>query len=105
GFESPKEGTPVNSDCYAIPANAAHPGTAMLFINYLLEPENVIKNMNYIGYPMPVHGTESAYDKIVANFPECKVTLSDLSDDLYFDDGSTAQTRRRSAAWTQIKVG
>ncbi|HET8599780.1 MAG TPA: spermidine/putrescine ABC transporter substrate-binding protein, partial [Segeticoccus sp.] len=47
GFESPKEGTPVNSDCYAIPANAAHPGTAMLFINYLLEPENVIKNMNY----------------------------------------------------------
>ncbi|HET7305382.1 MAG TPA: spermidine/putrescine ABC transporter substrate-binding protein [Segeticoccus sp.] len=105
GFESPKEGTPVNSDCYAIPANAAHPGTALLFINYLLEPENVIKNMQYIGYPMPVHGTEKAYEKIVADFPECKVTLSDLSDELYFDDGSVAQTRRRSDAWTSIKVG
>lgn len=105
GFESPKEGAPVNSDCYAIPANAKHPGTAMLFINYLLEPENVIKNMNYIGYPMPVHGTESAYDKLVAKAPECKVSLADLGRKLYFDDGSVADTHRRDAAWTRIKVG
>ncbi|NUK13512.1 spermidine/putrescine ABC transporter substrate-binding protein, partial [Streptomyces lunaelactis] len=30
GFEVAKEGAPVNSDCYAIPSDARHPGTAML---------------------------------------------------------------------------
>ena len=61
GFEAPKQGTPVNSDAYAIPVNAQHPGTALLFIDYMLRPENVEKNINYIGYPMPVHGTEATY--------------------------------------------
>ena len=55
-FEAPSEGTPINSDAYAIPTNAKHPGTAMVFIDYLLRPENAIKNMNYLYYPFPVQG-------------------------------------------------
>ena len=43
-FEAPKEGTPINSDAYAIPTNAQHPGTAMVFIDYLLRPEIAKKN-------------------------------------------------------------
>ena len=53
-FEAPKEGTPINSDAYAIPTNAKHPGTAMLFIDCLLRPENAVKNINYLYYPFPV---------------------------------------------------
>ena len=53
-FEAPKEGTPINSDAYVIPTNAKHPGTAMLFIDYLLRPENAMKNINYLYYPFPV---------------------------------------------------
>ena len=53
-FEAPEEGTPINSDAYAIPTNAKHPGTAMLFIDYLLRPENAVKNINYLYYPFPV---------------------------------------------------
>ena len=53
-FEAPKEGTPINSDAYAIPTNAKHPGTAMVFIDYLLRPENAVKNINYLYYPFPV---------------------------------------------------
>ncbi|MGH3311040.1 MAG: polyamine ABC transporter substrate-binding protein [Streptomyces sp.] len=41
GFEIAREGAPVNSDCYAIPSTAQHPGTAMLFIDYMLRPESV----------------------------------------------------------------
>ena len=58
--------------------NAEHPGTALLFIDYMLRPENVEKNINYIGYPMPVHGTEDVYEELVADYPECQVTLEDL---------------------------
>ena len=97
GFEAPKEGTPVNSDAYAIPINARHPGTALLFIDYMLRPENVEKNINYIGYPMPVHGTEATYQEIVADYPECTVTVDDLSRNLYFTNDSVAKTQARDA--------
>ena len=79
GSRRRRQGTPINSDTYAIPINARHPGTALLFIDYMLRPENVEKNINYIGYPMPVHGTEATYQEIVADYPECTVTVEDLA--------------------------
>jgi spermidine/putrescine transport system substrate-binding protein len=105
GFESPAEGSPVNTDTYAIPVNAEHPGTALLFIDYMLRPENVERNIGYIGYPMPVHGTEAVYDELVGPYPECKVTLDDLGEDLYFVAGSVEDIQARDAAYTELKVG
>ncbi|MFB7510618.1 polyamine ABC transporter substrate-binding protein [Streptomyces broussonetiae] len=105
GFEAPKEGTPINSDCYAIPWNAPHPGTAMLFIDYMLRPENVKKNIEYIGYPMPVAGTEKTYADLVKPFPECLVTEDDLKADLFFRNGSRAAEDARDTAWTHVKAG
>lgn len=105
GFQAPEEGAPINSDCYAIPGNARHPGTAMLFIDYMLRPENVKKNIEYIGYPMPVSGTESTYAALVAPFPECVVTEADLKADLFFRNGTRAQEDARDTAWTHVKAG
>lgn len=105
GFEAPSEGTPINSDAYAIPVTAEHPGTALLFIDYMLRPENVEKNINYIGYPMPVHGTEATYEQIVADYPACAVTVDDLAQDLYFTNDGVAKTQTRDAAYTEMKVG
>jgi spermidine/putrescine transport system substrate-binding protein len=104
-FESPSEGSPVNTDTYAIPSNAEHPGTALLFIDYMLRPENVEKNINYIGYPMPVNGTEAIYDELMKPFPACKVTVDDLGADLYFTNHDVDDTRARDDAYTRIKVG
>ncbi|MFD9723040.1 extracellular solute-binding protein [Streptomyces sp. NPDC059072] len=105
GFEVAKEGAPVNSDCYAIPAGAEHPGTAMLFIDYMLRPENVKKNIEYIGYPMPVRGTEDTYSALVEPFPQCLVTADDLKDDHYFRNATVKGEQRRDAAWTDVKAG
>ncbi|MCX5174634.1 polyamine ABC transporter substrate-binding protein [Streptomyces virginiae] len=105
GFEVAREGAPVNSDCYAIPANAQHPGTAMLFIDYMLRPENVKKNIEYIGYPMPVRGTEDTYAALVEPFPQCLVTADDLAADLFFRNGDAGTERARDAAWTDVKAG
>ncbi|MBL1098589.1 polyamine ABC transporter substrate-binding protein [Streptomyces coffeae] len=105
GFQAPKEGTPINSDCYAIPWNARHPGTAMLFIDYMLRPENVKKNIEYIGYPMPVAGSEDTYRALVKPFPECVVTEDDLTADLFFRNGSRAEEDARDTAWTHVKAG
>ncbi|MFI7241735.1 spermidine/putrescine ABC transporter substrate-binding protein [Streptomyces qinglanensis] len=104
GFEIAKEGAPLNSDCYAIPSNAPHPGTAMLFIDYLLRPENVRKNIEYIGYPMPVKGSEDTYSALVEPFPSCVVSADELKDDLYFHNGDKQAERARDAAWTRVKA-
>ncbi|GLW51324.1 ABC transporter substrate-binding protein [Streptomyces sp. NBRC 14336] len=105
GFQAPKEGTPINSDCYAIPWNAPHPGTAMLFIDYMLRPENVKKNIEYIGYPMPVAGSEKIYADLVEPFPECLVTQQDLTADAFFRNGDRAAEEARDTAWTHVKAG
>ncbi|MFB7368241.1 spermidine/putrescine ABC transporter substrate-binding protein [Streptomyces sp. NPDC056222] len=105
GFQVAREGAPVNSDCYAIPADAQHPGTAMLFIDYMLRPENVKKNIEYIGYPMPVRGSEDTYAALVEPFPQCQVTTSDLKDDLFYRNGSAQGEKARDAAWTDVKAG
>ncbi|MEV6292827.1 spermidine/putrescine ABC transporter substrate-binding protein [Streptomyces sp. NPDC051896] len=105
GFEAPKEGTPINSDCYAIPWNAPHPGTAMLFIDYMLRPENVKKNIEYIGYPMPVAGAEKTYAALVEPFPECLVTEDDLKAGLFFRNAGRAAEDARDTAWTHVKAG
>ena len=55
-FQKCNEGIPLGTDCFAIPANAEHPGTALTFINFILDPENASKNIEYMGYPMPYTG-------------------------------------------------
>jgi putrescine transport system substrate-binding protein len=49
-YSLPKEGSVMNYDMLAVPADAPHPHNAMLFINYLLEPEVAAKNSNLVKY-------------------------------------------------------
>ena len=57
----------------AIPTNAKHPGTAMLFIDYLLRPEIAKKNMAYLYYPFPVRDAASTFQDLVKDVPACNV--------------------------------
>ena len=50
-FQTCEEGIPVGSDCMAIPANARHPGTATLFIDWMLDPENASENVVLVRLP------------------------------------------------------
>ena len=45
------------------------------------------------------------YEEIVADYPQCVVTVDDLPENLYFRNGSVAKTQARDAAWTDMKVG
>ena len=103
-FEAPKEGTPINSDAYAIPTNAKHPGTAMVFIDYLLRPENAIKNTNYLYYPFPVRDALSAFTELAKEVPACDVDVTALENPDVFRLLSTEEVQRRTAAWTEVKA-
>jgi len=46
----PREGALMWFDTLAIPADAAHPGNAHAFINYLLRPDVAAANSNFVNY-------------------------------------------------------
>jgi len=49
-FVIPREGALMWFDTLAIPADAAHPGNAHAFIDYLLRPEVAAANSNFVNY-------------------------------------------------------
>ncbi len=52
-FVYPKEGTNIFVDSVCIPANAQNVDAALMYINFLLEPEVALANAEYICYASP----------------------------------------------------
>ena len=104
-FQKSKEGIPVGSDTFAIPVNAKHPGTALLFIEYLLEPEVAAQNVGWMGYPMPYEGapTES-FASLVKDDPEINVTVEDLENGEQFENLGREDRQAWDQAWTEVKA-
>jgi len=103
-FIAPKEGTPFGNDTYAIPANAQHPGTALLFIDYLLRPENIVKQINYIGYPMPTKSGQDTFAAISKGYPGTQISVADLSKPNVFKTQTPEGKAARDAMWTTVKA-
>jgi spermidine/putrescine transport system substrate-binding protein len=104
-FQKCDEGIPLGSDCFAIPANAEHPGTALTFINFILDAENAAKNINYMGYPMPYTGPDEAFAALVKDDPSINVTVEDLQTGQQFGDLGVQGRRLWDQTWTEIKAG
>ena len=103
-FQTCEEGIPVGSDCMAIPVNARHPGTATLFIDFMLDPEIASENISWFGYPMPIKGTEAAFAELAADDPAIQITTEELANGQQFrelpPEGKVAWDR----VWTEVKT-
>jgi spermidine/putrescine transport system substrate-binding protein len=104
-FQKCREGLPVGNDAFCIPVNAKHPGTALLFIEYMLEPENAAQNVEWIGYPMPYEGAPSeAFQGLVADDPEINVTVEDLETGQQFENLQGEGRLAWDEVWTEFRV-
>jgi spermidine/putrescine transport system substrate-binding protein len=103
-FIRAKEGVPWAVDSFAIPANAPHPGTALTFINFILEPENLAKNVAYFGYPMPYAGAKDAFADLVKDDPEIDVAPGDLRDSDQYRNLGRDGLRLWDQTWTEFKA-
>jgi spermidine/putrescine transport system substrate-binding protein len=103
-FETCKEGIPVGSDCMAIPSNAKHPGTALLFIDWILDPEHASTNIAYFGYPMPVKGSEAAFAKLAKEDPAIEVSVEDLEQGSQFKELPPEGRKAWDRVWTEVKA-
>jgi len=101
-FQQNEEGIPVGSDVFAIPANAEHPGTALLFIDFILERSAA--NATWTGYPMPTRSSERPYAQLVKNEPELQITVETLETGQQFADLEGDARLAWDQAWTEVKA-
>lgn len=59
-FVIPKEGAIICIDNFVIPANANDPKLAHQFINFMCDPKNAGRNMDYTKYEVPIAGAADA---------------------------------------------
>jgi spermidine/putrescine transport system substrate-binding protein len=98
-YETCAEGVPVGTDLMCIPVTSKSPGTAMLFMDWIIEPENAARNVRWNGYPQPVEGGRQAFAELVKDAPEIDVELESLGEgglEYRLDD---PEARR---AWTDL---
>ena len=103
-FEKAKEGIPVGTDTIAIPANAQHPGTALLFLDFMMDPENASQNIAYFGYPMAVKGAEDAFAKIAKEDPAVQITLDDVKNGQQYAYLTGKDKVLWDRTWTEVKA-
>ena len=104
-YHIPKEGAIMFFDMLAIPADAAHPLNAHLFIDYLLRPDVAAKNSDKVHY---ANSNAASWEKISpdvrndpAVFPPPEV-MAKLQPDLA---ESPEFTRLLTRTWTRFKTG
>lgn len=61
-YEIPVEGTTIWQDNMAVPRTAQNKYTAMVFINYLADPEVAAQNAEYVGYGSPNEAARAFID-------------------------------------------
>ena len=101
-FQQCREGVPVGSDCFAIPTNAQHPGTALLFIDFVLK--NAARNATWTGYPMPARNADQAYADLVKDDAAIVVTVEDLEGGDQFANLEGEGREAWDRAWTEVKA-
>jgi spermidine/putrescine transport system substrate-binding protein len=96
-FEWPKEGLSMGCDTLSVGTHAKSPGTALLFMEYLLQPENSYTNTMYTGYSNGTEQGEAAYRALTKDFPFLALPDSNL----YTAKWREAPTGSRLALWNQ----
>jgi spermidine/putrescine-binding protein len=75
-----KETQFYNSDNLLIPKTSKSPGTAAMFMDWMLAPANVQRNVTYIGYPVPTRTGMAAYKTLTAKYPFLAAATDQLND-------------------------
>lgn len=101
-YETCKEGVPVGSDTMVILKNAPHPGTALLFIDWVLA--HAAENVGWVGFPMPETHALSAFGKIVSDYPSLNVTVDMLTHGEPFKYLGQAGLQLWTQDWTKFRA-
>ena len=103
-YKLPKEGGLMGMDMMSIAAKAAHPGTALLFIDWLLQPENSAKNVLYHGYQNGTTSGDAAWSKNIKNYPLLEIPNNPWDVAAWKVSPTGERQQLMNAAWTKVKA-
>jgi putrescine transport system substrate-binding protein len=104
-YSIPKEGANLWFDMMAIPVDAANVKEAHAFMNFVMDPANVAKISDYVGYANPTPASGPLMDPEVLNNPGI-YPPQDVLDKLYVQSELPPKILRvQTRAWTAIKSG
>lgn len=75
-FVTPKEGTNLFVDAMCVPKGAANKANAEAFINFMCDPENMAKNIEFIGYSSP---SSAARELLSEDLKDSEIAYPDAS--------------------------
>jgi putrescine transport system substrate-binding protein len=104
-YAIPKEGAPLWFDMLAIPKDARHVDEAHAYINYLLDPQVMANNSNYIAYPNAVPKAKELMSKEITGdptiYPPAEVEARLFTLKVRSPQVNDLYTR----IWTELKTG
>jgi putrescine transport system substrate-binding protein len=104
-YHIPREGTIMNFDMLAVPADAPHAQNAFEFINYLMEPEVAAKNTDLVKYANVNTASTPLLNEAVRNDPNI-YPPPDILAKLVPEPPRTAEyTRLLTRVWTRFRTG
>jgi len=104
-YETCKEGVPVGSDLMCIPITARSPGTALKFMDWVIQPDNAAQNVMWNGYPQPVDGGKQAFASLVKDEPSIDVNLEALGDGgMEYRLDNPDDRALWNQVWTEVKA-
>lgn len=103
-FFYPEEGTNIFVDSICIPKNAKNYDAAMMYINFLLEPDISTANAEYLGYASPntavINNKDYCYYQNEILYPE-ESTLPPVQ---YYHDIDSEIRTYYETLWTKVKA-
>ena len=100
----PKEGTNIFVDSICIPSSALNVEAAMMYINFLLEPDIALANAEYIGYASPntavINNEDYYYYKNEILYPQ----KEDMPKVQYYHDIDEDTRSYYEQLWLDVKL-
>lgn len=101
-FVIPKEGSNIFTDAICMPASAKNKEAAEMYINFMLEPEIGLANIEYIGYSTPNDAVYQLLDEETKNSPIAYPDAETLATCEYFYHSSPEISLLMDEKWTEI---
>ncbi|WP_437881663.1 extracellular solute-binding protein [Pseudomonas sp. LRF_L74] len=103
-YRIPDEGAALYIDTLAIPANAPHPDLAYRFIDYLIAPDNAIRNARATQFYAPLPSQSPAMKAFTADNPEHVLTIEQRRRSYLLESLGNEQKKAIVQAWKTLKA-
>lgn len=99
----PKEGLDFWTDNFMVPVDAPNPENAKIFINWMMDPENIAIASNFTGYMNAIRGSSEFLDESLKNDPAVNMP-EEYTDRLRPAQNCSAEAvELRDRVWTRLK--